>query len=191
MKWASELPNGQIKRLSAEAGYYGGRINQWKLTESMGGGAIYDMGVYPINGLRYATGLEPLAVNEARHVTTRPKIFTEVDETTYFTLEFPGNITAQGATSFGHNWNKMHVDCDNGWYELSPFQSYSGIQGTTSDGQVLNKSIPNQQAKQMDDDALSIINDSKVIVPGAEGMKDIRIVEAIKKSAKSGQRVNI
>ncbi|MEM9391746.1 MAG: Gfo/Idh/MocA family oxidoreductase, partial [Bacteroidota bacterium] len=132
IKWSNSKPYGNIKTLEANAGYYDGRTNHWKLKKEMGGGAIYDMGVYPINALRYAGGMKPLAVVKARHETTRPDIFTEVDETTYFTLEFPGGVIGEGATSFGHNWNELRVNCENGWYELSPFQSYSGIRGTTS-----------------------------------------------------------
>lgn len=191
MSWAKSKPYGNIQTLKARAAYFDGRTDHWKLKKDMGGGAIYDMGVYPINALRYASGMEPIAVTKASHETTRPKIFSEVDETTYFTLEFPNGIVAEGATSFGDFWNDLRVNCAKGWYELNPFQSYSGIKGTTSDGKLLNQTIPNQQAKQMDDDALAIINNTDVVVPGSEGLKDIQIVEAIKASAKSNKGIVI
>lgn len=60
----------------------------------------------------------------------------------------------------------------------------------TSDGKQLNQTIPNQQAKQMDDDALAI-NNTDVLVPGEEGLKDIRIVEAIKRSAQNNQSIKL
>ena len=44
----------------------------------------------------------------------------------------------------------------------------------------------NQQAVQMDDDALAIINDKPVLVPGEEGLRDIAIVEKINESAALG-----
>ncbi len=188
MSWATEKPYGDIQMVQAAAGYVDNRKDHWKMKKAMGGGAMYDMGVYPLNACRYATGLEPVAVT-ARHVIDRPEIFNEVDETTYFTLEFPGGIQAEGITSLGRNMNRLHVDCEKGWYELSPFQAYSGIQGETSDGKMLNKSIPNQQARQMDDDSLAILSNKAVMVPGEEGLRDIRIVEAIYKSAASGKRV--
>ena len=87
--------------------------------------------------------------------------------------------------------NTLRVDCNNGWYGLRPFQSYGGIQGNTSDGKLLNLRISNQQAKQMDNDALAIINNTSVLVPGEEGMKDIKIVEAIYRSAKLGKTITI
>lgn len=43
----------------------------------------------------------------------------------------------------------------------------------------------------MDDDALAILNNKPVIVPGEEGLKDIRVVEAIYKSVKEKERVTI
>jgi glucose-fructose oxidoreductase len=38
----------------------------------------------------------------------------------------------------------------------------------------------------MDDDALAIIQNTKPLVPGEEGLLDIRVVEAIFKSAEQG-----
>ncbi|MBX3254250.1 MAG: Gfo/Idh/MocA family oxidoreductase [Chitinophagaceae bacterium] len=181
---------GNITKVSAAAGYFDSRTNHWKQIKALGGGSMYDMGVYPLNATRYVTGEEPVAVT-ARQSTTRPEIYKEVDETMQFTLEFPGGAIAECETSFGKNMNALQVTCTNGWYKLEPFQAYSGIKGTTSDGKALNAVIPNQQAKQMDDDALSIIQNKQVLVPGEEGLRDIRVVEAIYRSVKQGARVVI
>jgi glucose-fructose oxidoreductase len=43
----------------------------------------------------------------------------------------------------------------------------------------------------MDEDALAIINKRQVLVPGEEGLKDIRVVEAIYRSVKENKRVKI
>jgi len=188
MHWAHTQPYGKIRTIKAEAGYYDGRTDHWKLKKEMGGGAMYDMGVYSLNAMRYATGLEPIAVT-AQQSTNRPEIFTEVDETTIFQLEFPEGILANGKTSFGESLNDLSVQCERGDYYLRPFQAYSGIKGKASDGTLLNQVIPNQQAKQMDDDALAIMEQKDVLVPGEEGMRDITIVEAIYRSAKLGERV--
>jgi glucose-fructose oxidoreductase len=87
--------------------------------------------------------------------------------------------------------NDLQVNCSKGWYKLSPFQAYSGIDGITSDGLKLNATIPNQQARQMDDDALAIINNKAVMVPGEEGLKDITVVEAIYRSVAAKGKVTI
>lgn len=188
MDWAQSKPYGQIEALKAAAGFYGTSLG-WRLDKEMGGGAMYDMGVYPLNTSRYTTGKEPIAVS-ARHSTNRPELFTEVDETTEFTLEFPGGILSTCRTSFGESMNHLEVTCRNGWYYLRPFQSYTGVKGKTSDGKTLTPSGRNQQAVQMDNDAHAILNNTPVTVPGEEGLRDIIVLEKIYESAaKNGQRM--
>jgi glucose-fructose oxidoreductase len=181
---------GKIKLISVAAGYFDGRTDHWKQNREMGGGAMFDMGVYPLNAVRYVTGEEPIAVM-AQEQTTRPEIYSRADETTLFQLEFPSGALANCATSLGMSMNYLYVTTERGWYKLEPFQSYSGIKGSVSDGKLLNQTIPNQQARQMDDDALAILNDTPLLVPGEEGMRDIKVVEAIHLSAQSGRRLLI
>lgn len=190
MKWAKSQPYGKITTVSAAAGYFDPRTDHWKQKKAMGGGVTHDMGVYPLNAARYATGLEPVSVS-AIASTTRPGIYKDVPETVVFDLEFPGGITAHCETSYGKGMNDLMVNCQKGWYKLSPFQAYNGINGETSDGKKLNTPIVNEQSKQMDDDALAIINDTNVMVPGEEGLKDIRVVDAIYRSIAEKKRVNI
>lgn len=190
MKWARSKPYGNIVTLSAAAGYYDPRTDHWKQKKAMGGGVMHDMGVYPLNAARYTTGLEAISV-EAKASTTRPEIYKEVVETMAFDLEFPEGIAAHCEASFGKGMNDLMVNCKNGWYKLSPFQAYNGIHGETSDGKKLNAPIENEQSRQMDDDAIAIMTNKAVMVPGEEGLKDIRIVEAIYRSAAEKKRVTI
>lgn len=185
MEWAKTRPYGPIKKLTANAGFYGTNLTPWRLEKEMGGGAIYDMGVYCINGARYSTNLEPIALSATRS-TNRPEMFDEVDETTKFTLEFPDGIKADCETSFGKNINRLEVNCANGGYYLEPMQAYSSVKGKTSDGKILSPMQKMQQAVQMDDDALAILNKKVVMVPGEEGLNDVIIVEKINESALNG-----
>ena len=185
-----DLVYGKVVSATAAAGYRDDRTTHWKQKKSLGGGVMHDMGVYPLNAVRYATGLEPIAVT-AKASTTRPEIYTEVEETMHFDLEFPGGVTASGQATFGGGLNTLETKFTNGWYKLEPFQSYSGIKGITSDGKALDATIPNQQAKQMEDDAIAILNNKPLIVPGEEGLKDIKVVEAIYRSVAQKQKVKI
>jgi glucose-fructose oxidoreductase len=187
IEYAETKPYGEIQSLRALAGYAGSRTGStWRYDAELGGGALYDMGVYTINGLRYASGMEPLRVLSAKQ-----DISGEVDVTTEYELEFPGGVRGYGRTSFVESINQLRVDCADGWYELSPMQSYTGVQGRTSDGTLLNKPIEDQQAKQMDDDALAILEGRPVLVPGEDGLRDIRILHAIRESARTGRPVTI
>lgn len=190
IKFRKELTYGKVLNANAMAGYFDPRTDHWKQKKSMGGGVMGDMGVYPLNAVRYSTGLEPIAVM-AKASTTRPDIYKEVEETMNFELDFPGGVTATCEASFGKGMNNLQVNCAKGWYKLSPFQAYSGIDGVTSDGIKLNATIPNQQAKQMDDDALAIMNSTTLLAPGEEGLKDTIVVEAIYRSVAEKKKVQI
>lgn len=191
IEYATSKPFGAIQSMHAYAGYAGGGGSSWRFEKKMGGGALYDMGVYTINGIRHALQEEPIAVKSAKQFTDRPNLFKEVDETTEYELTFKSGITAIGKTSVGNGYNHLKVTCEKGWYELQPMQSYSGVEGQRSDGVLINQYIENQQARQMDNDALAIKNNQSVLVPGIDGLKDIRILNAIQKSAASGEEVEI
>lgn len=82
---------GKVKKLSCAAGYRDDRTNHWKQIKAMGGGVMYDMGVYAIQGSRCGTGMEPVSIVSAKTSTTRPEIYKNgLDETTVATLEYPG-----------------------------------------------------------------------------------------------------
>ncbi|HVT72825.1 MAG TPA: Gfo/Idh/MocA family oxidoreductase [Lacunisphaera sp.] len=190
IQFRREQRYGAAVRATAEAGYFDPRKDHWKQKKAMGGGVMGDMGVYPLNALRYGVGLEPVAVT-AKASTTRPEIYTEVEETMQFELEFPGGVIGRGEASFGRGLNRLHVDNERGWYELAPFQSYSGIRGRTSDGITLDATVPNQQARQMDDDAAAILDGAPLLAPGEEGLKDTLVVEAIYRAAASGRKEKV
>ena len=182
---------GNVKSLSCAAGYYDGRTDHWKQKKEMGGGALYDMGVYSIQGARLGTGMEPVAVVSAKTSTTRPEVYKNgLDETTEAILEFAGGVRANIKTSFGENINHLNITFDKGELRMSPYQSYAGLRGSSPLGEIHHSySIPFQQATQMDNDALAIMGGKPMLVPGEEGLRDIRVVEAIYRSAATGQRV--
>lgn len=190
MEFVKNQTYGKPVKVRAEAGYVDPRTDHWKQKKALGGGVMGDMGVYPLNAARYCTGLEPIAVT-ARASTTRPEIYKEVEETMDFELDFPGGATATCQASFGRNVNELQADYSKGWIKLAPFSAYNGINGITSDGFKLNAPIQNEQATQMDDDALAIMNNKALLAPGEEGLRDIIVVEAIYRSVAEKGKVKI
>ncbi len=184
---------GSIQKVSCGAGYSESRTNHWKQNKALGGGVLYDMGVYAIQGARLGTGMEPVAIVSAKTSTTRPEIYKNgLDETTVATLAFPGGVMADIKTSFGENINYLNIVCEKGELKVSPYQAYAGVRGDSPLGEINHQyQVPWQQAKQMDDDALAIMQAKKMLVPGEEGLRDIRIVEAIYKSAATGKHVTL
>lgn len=189
--YAASKPFGVMTQIDSQAGYAGGGGSGWRFEKALGGGALYDMGVYTVNGARNAAQMYPKRVLSARQYTDRPQLFKEVDETTEYVLEFENGLKAFGQTSVGKSYNLLKVTCERGSYELSPMQTYDGVQGKRSDGILLNQMIENQQARQMDEDALALLENRTMVISGQEGLKDIRIIEAIIRSAATESVVEI
>lgn len=184
-KMVREQALGKITRVNCAAGYRENRTNHWKQQKEMGGGVMYDMGVYAIQGARMGTGLEPIGVVSAETSTTRPEIYRNgLDETAVATLEFPGGVMADIKTSFGENINFLDIHCDKGIIRINPYSAYNGQRISSPLGEFdYPYSVPMQQAMQMDDDALSILRGKPMQVPGEEGLRDIKLVQAIYKAA--------
>lgn len=184
---------GRVQKVNCAAGYRDNRTDHWKQKKELGGGVLYDMGVYAIQGARLGTGMEPVAVISAKTSTTRPEIYKNgLDETTEATLEFPGGVLATIKTSFGENVNFLDITCEKGQIKMAPYSGYDGLNGTSPLGAIsFPYKLPFQQATQMDDDALSIMQKKPMLVPGEEGLRDIRVVQAIYGSARTGQRTTV
>ncbi|HSF55370.1 MAG TPA: Gfo/Idh/MocA family oxidoreductase [Algoriphagus sp.] len=184
---------GKVLSLDCAAGYREGRTDHWKQKKEMGGGVIYDMGVYSIQGARLGSNMEPIAVNSAKVWTERPEIYKNgLGEIVEAELEFPGGVIGKIKTSFAENVNFLNIVCEKGTIEMAPFSAYAGNKGKSPLGEInFPFEVPMEQVYQMDDDAKSIMNGQPMQVPGEEGLRDIRVVEAILKSAETGKKAMV
>ncbi|MBR9998245.1 MAG: Gfo/Idh/MocA family oxidoreductase [Cyclobacteriaceae bacterium] len=183
---------GKVLQVTGGAGFYmpESMYDNWRMKDSMGGGAMMDMGVYPLNAARYITGLEPVSVT-AQQFKTRPEVFTGVDEIASFQLDFPDRSVANLITGFHANFGHIRATAQKGWFGLEPFQAYGGIKGMSSNGPINFPQI-NQQAAQMDEVAVCIRENKPMRVPGEEGLLDMIVVDGIRESwANGGKRVMI
>ncbi len=185
MRLAKDKDFGDIRQITTGAAFNMTNTNHWKARKELAGGAMMDMGVYPLQAARYSTGEEPVSVS-AQTFQIRPEKF-EADEVTSFQLQFPSGTVANCQTGFHANFNYLKVFCEKGWYELEPFSSYNGIKGRKSNGEFTYREV-NQQARQMDEVAWCILNDKPLRVTGEEGLKDIIVVEKIWESINQGGR---
>ncbi|NBB77721.1 MAG: Gfo/Idh/MocA family oxidoreductase, partial [Bacteroidetes bacterium] len=132
IRFGREKTYGRVTNVTTVASYDGYHEDgNWRKSAELGGGALYDMGVYPINAIRYSTGLEPVAVNGRQYVV-RKDVYKEVDEVSDFELEFSNGMICQGRTGFGESMNYLSVETTDGWYYLKPMSTYSRVQGVVS-----------------------------------------------------------
>ena len=90
MRVGREKVLGDIKLIRASHSFFGVNGKNWRFTDKSlaGGGALMDVGVYAIQGARYATGLEPVGVS-ATAFNTYPGKMDGMEESILFTLKFP------------------------------------------------------------------------------------------------------
>jgi glucose-fructose oxidoreductase len=187
IKMAREKEFGDLLALNAGAGFYMGNTNVWRTKKAMGGGAMQDIGIYALNAARYVTGEEPISVT-AQGYNSRPNQFTEIDETVTFQLLFPSGVIANCMGSFGMTITDLYAQGSDGWFELNPFWFYNGIKGNSSRGPILFPE-KNQQATQMDEMSVSFRDNKPLRVTGIEGLRDIKIINAIEESIKTKNKI--
>ncbi|WP_194976725.1 Gfo/Idh/MocA family protein [Aquiflexum lacus] len=183
---------GTIKFFQGLAGFKIGDPTQWRLNKELaGGGAMMDIGIYAINGSRYMVGEEPIWVT-AQEVKTDPVKFKEgVDETITFQLGFPSGVVASCLSTYAISYlDKFFLVGDKGFAEMQPSTGYGPIKSWTNKGRL---DLPHvtHQTTQMDQMAAIIFDGKKPKVPvdGEEGLKDMKIIDAIFEAVKSGDKV--
>lgn len=187
MRIVKDKTYGEIRYVTAEAGYYSGsNPDQWRLNKALsGGGALLNMGVYSIQSAIYGSGMNPISV-AAQEFSTRPEYFKDTDETITAQLEFPNGAIGNIFTSHNVNVNRHYSNFEKGWVELNPANNYGPLSGRTSDGKILEFPHQSQQGLQMDDFAKHIMYGTPNVAPGEMGKRDMIIVEAIYQSIKEG-----
>jgi predicted dehydrogenase len=187
MRLGQQKIYGKLLGIETVNGYsWGGDPNAWRLKKAMGGGPLLDMGIYSIQGSRYTTGEEPAFVT-AKEIKTGKPLFREVEETISWELEFPDGANAKGETSFSKNYSYLRAHAENGNFEIESAYGYGGQAGKTPRG-PMNLPQVNEQALQMDDFAECVMQKKPSRVPGEMGMLDMKVIDAIFRSVKSGKR---
>ncbi|MDB5454876.1 MAG: glucose-fructose oxidoreductase [Caulobacter sp.] len=188
---------GPIRTIVADHGFTAGDPNQWRLKKALsGGGSLMDIGIYSLNATRYLTGEEPVAVN-ALESTDRSDIrFKEVEDTIAFQLAFPSGATANCFSTYSANCNRYRVSGPKGWIDLDPATPYEGQAMRTRIGGKTETWTPptgakSQFAGQLDHFADCILTGREPIVPGEEGVKDMKVIEAIYRAAREGRTVKL
>jgi predicted dehydrogenase len=190
MRVAQQKEYGAVKVVETSMGFKIGDPTQWRLKKALaGGGAMMDVGIYAIQGARYSTAEEPIAVTAQEFKTDKIK-FKEVDETIFWQMEFPSGAVANCMTSYATHMERLFLSAENGWMELRPAFGYGPISGRTHKGPL---DIPhtNHQALQLDGMAKAILENGNIRATGEEGLRDAKIIEAIYKSIALGKKVKL
>jgi glucose-fructose oxidoreductase len=151
-----------------------------------------DMGVYVIQAACMAKGeVAPAAITATFDPVTRPEVFSEVEESVRWTMEFADGARAKCHATYAEGVSVFRAEADGGWAQLdAPAFYYDPPRLTTSRGPVDLPDV-NQQAAQMDGMASELLTGRPSVASGEMGRRDIAVVEAIYASAGSGTRADV
>ncbi|GAB3039346.1 D-xylose 1-dehydrogenase Gfo6 [Natronobiforma cellulositropha] len=168
---------------------------QWRIDPDLaGGGALMDIGVYPLNTARFLLESDPVAV---RATTSAPSpAFDGVDEHVAFTLEFPDGVTASCTASFGAaSANRLAILGTEGRIVIEPIFGVDVTRTITleRDGgrTVVETDEPHEVCEEFDYFATAILADGELEAGGDHGVLDVRITDAIYESADRGERIEL
>ena len=191
---------GQLREFVATNSQRQGDPNQWRLNRAMaGGGPLPDVGIYCLNAARFVSQEEPVAVMGQTFQDTSDPRFREVESTVQFMLKFPSGFTAACSAGYdSHRSQFMRVQGSEGWSELNPAFAYSNLQlrvaklrdGHDTVAQVIAEP-KDQFAAELDHMAECVISERQPHTPGEEGWQDLRLIEAIYRSAATGALVKL
>ena len=189
---------GKPRYFRSEHGFVQRDPSKWRLKRALsGGGSLMDIGIYALNASRYMTGEEPIAVYAHEKTDHTDPRFHEVEDRIEFELEFPSGIIASCMSMYSANQNHILMMGDTGRVELEPATRYTGNRMWTGrDGRETEITPPpppgpgtTQFAAQLDHLVDCIRENKEPIVSGEEGLRDMRLIEAIYRSAREKKRI--
>ncbi|MHA6719094.1 Gfo/Idh/MocA family protein [Sphingomonas sp. RS6] len=169
--------------------------DQWRLDRAMsGGGSLMDIGIYSLNAARYLSGEEPVEVSAMDYTDRRDPRFKTVEDRIDFQLRFPSGLIANCVSSYSSSHNAYRVTGTKGWVGLEPATSYQGQamwQRIGGEREAVQLAAPakSQFVRQLDHLAECVMTGRTPIVPGEEGLRDMRLIEAIYRSAREHRAI--
>jgi predicted dehydrogenase len=185
---------GQIHSVESAFGFDIGP-QEWRLNRALaGGGPLMDVGIYSLNATRYLTGEEPSEFSAYTWTDPNDTRFREVEEGINWITRFPSGAMASCTTTYGGPMDGyFRVYGSRGWLEVNPAFIYEGLRLTAeyrdADGKYFKIDQPNpekdpihftNEANHFSD---CILNNKQPQSPGEEGLRDMKYIREIYRSA--------
>jgi predicted dehydrogenase len=166
-----------------------------RLEREMGGGPLYDIGIYCINAARYCLAEDPVAV-WATATKSGDRRFREVEETVVGVMRFKDERLATFTCSFGAADRSIYsITGTKGSITVDPAYEYA--EGLAYEMKIGERTRKKQFAKS-DQFAPELIYFSDCILDnrepepsGEEGLTDVRIIEGMMRSMNTGRWVEL
>jgi predicted dehydrogenase len=166
-----------------------------RLDEDLGGGPLWDIGIYCVNAARYIFRAEPIEVVAAT-ATNGEKRFAQVEEMATAILRFPGDRLASFSCSFGAaDVSSYRVIGTEGSLRVEPAYEHAGdiTHHVTIGARTTERTFPKrgQFTAELVHFSECVRNKRPTQASAAEGLNDVRIIEALHRSARTREPVTL
>ncbi|WP_313694671.1 D-xylose 1-dehydrogenase Gfo6 [Halorarum halobium] len=172
----------------------GGDPDQWRLDADLaGGGALFDVGVYPLNTTRFLLDADPLAA--WGHVRSTSPPFADVDEHVEFGVDFGDCVGNFSASFSGHPSTTLRLQGSEGTVDVTDaFEP--GVERTvaveTDAGRATVEGVgADETREEFDYFAHAVLTGAAIEPDGADGLADVRTMATVLESAERGARVRL
>jgi len=180
---------GQVQAIESPFGFNIGP-NQWRLSKKLAGdGPVFDVGIYCLNACRHLTGEEPEHISAYASTIDHDGRFAEVEENVAWSMRFPSGIVASCTTSYGTNMpGYFRVYGSKGWLQVDNAFVYEGLHlraefGDTKIDEPNPARDPSHFVAETEHFSHCIQNNLDPKSPGEEGLRDMRYITEIYRSA--------
>jgi predicted dehydrogenase len=186
---------GPLKTVSADVTLRIDHPGDVRLQRRLGGGTLYDLGISVISAARRFFAAEPAQVMAMTSRTSR-RYGGDVDEGAVALIRFPEERLAHFHTSFGEQPQATYTLFGEAGLlrlALGPDHARQGV--VTVVGETGHQEFRFDPSDPLADEvatfARCILEDRAAEPSGLEGLQDVRIVEAIYRSARDGRPVTL
>ena len=167
--------------------------DQWRLDSHLaGGGALMDVGVYPLNTTRYLLDADPVAV---RGETRRSPPVEDVDEHVDFGVQFPDAAGSFAASCTGYPSAFLELHGTAGVVRLEdafqPRHDRRLIVETESGRAVFEGAGRDETREEFDYFAHHLLTGTEPEPDGRDGLVDVEAMMAVYESAETGKQVRL
>ena len=173
----------------------GSATDVWRIDpEVAGGGALMDLGIYPLNTARYLLDADPVA---AQATTAAPdEAFDGVDEHVAFQVTFPDDAVGSFSASFNaHRDSQLKVVGTEGRVLVdSAFGGLVDREVVVERGEMhaeFTGPYVDEIEEQFEYFGTRVLSGESIEPDGAHGLVDIAVADAVYESAATGARVGL
>lgn len=186
---------GDLRLIDAGFSFYLDRTGDVRLNKDMGGGALYDVGCYPISFARYITGQEPLTVTAQAEWGE-----TGVDTLLVATMAFPGGVLAHINCAFTLPQRRYYTVVGpegsltvNGAY--NPKDDRPGHVIRLGEDRIAQETYDvgahNSYTLMIEDFNRAVLDDRDPLFPAEDAIDNMRVIDAVYKAAREGGTVKV